>query len=303
MKIVSLLKPLACCAALTAFAVSFQSCSKSSLVQTPEDEDDELKVVAIPYTVSVGSDDTGSSSAPQTRATINSSKKYVFQAGDRLFIENTDSGHEGDVYGYLTIASGEGTSSATFDGTLYSKNGFTPKDDTPLKATLVSVNDQIHTISSDGFTITGTTYPSSVAADLAAAVSMFSNFTSTGVYGTQRFILKQSSTFVSFSILFEVGDKISLGQSVDVVVTPNSDPATKRSASLEVVQPGSYKKIMFTAGFPGGTTLDADANISLDWVYSSNIYHKTVKFGNSNTLEANKSYNVARSIVEVVSGV
>ena len=297
MKFVSLLKTVA----LAVLAVSFQSCSKSSLVQTPEDPEDEI--VAIPYTVSVGSDASGSSSAPQTKATINSSKKYIFQAGDRLFIENTDSGHEGDVYGYLTIATGEGTSSATFNGTLYSKNGFTPKDDTPLKATLVSVNDQIHTISSDGFTITGTTYPSSVAADLAEAVSMFSNFTSTGVYGTQSFILSQSSTFVSFSILFEVGDKISLGQTVDVVVTPNSDPATKRSASLEVVQPGSYKKIMFTVGFPGGTTLDADANISLDWVHSSIIYHKTVKFGSSNTLAANKSYNVAKSIVEVVSGV
>lgn len=292
MKFVSLLKTVA----LAVLAVSFQFCSKSSLVQTPEDPEDEI--VAIPYTVSVGSDASGSSSAPQTKATINSSKKYIFQAGDRLFIENTDSGHEGDVYGYLTIATGEGTSSATFDGTLYSKNGFTPKDDTPLKATLVSVNDQIHTISSDGFTITGTTYPSSVAADLAEAVSMFSNFTSTGVYGTQSFILSQSSTFVSFSILFEVGDKISLGQTVDVVVTPNSDPATKRSASLEVVQYSAYKMIMFAAGFPGGTTLDAEANISVDWVHSSNIYHRVLLFGNSNTLKANKSYKVGRSIVE-----
>ena len=81
MKFVNLLKTVACCAAFMAFAISFHSCSKSSLVQTPEDE--EIKVVAIPYTVSVGSDDTGSSSAPQTRATINSSKKYVTSCGSR----------------------------------------------------------------------------------------------------------------------------------------------------------------------------------------------------------------------------
>ena len=297
MKTVSLIKSVACCAALAAFAISFQSCCKSSIVQDPEEP--ETKVVAIPYTASVGSDNTDSSTAPQTRATINSSKKYIFQAGDRLFVENTDSGHEGDVYGYLTIATGEGTSSATFDGTLYSKNGFTPADNTPLKATLVSVNDRIHSISSDGFTITGTSYPSSIAADLAEAVSMFSDFTSTGLYGTKSFILQQSSAFVSFSILFEVGDKISLGQIVDVAVTPNSDPSTSRSASLVVVQPGSYKKIVFTAAFPGGTKLDADANISLDWFLSPNNYHKVVSFGSSNTLQANKSYNVGRSIVDV----
>lgn len=298
MKTAVFFKIVACSAAVAFF---FQSCSKSSLVQIPEDP--EPKIVAIPYSASVGSDASGSSSAPQTKATINSSKKYIFQAGDRLYIENTDSGHEGDVYGYLTIAAGEGTGSATFNGTLYSKNGFTPTDNTPLKATLVSVNDKIHTISTDGFTVTGTTYPSSVAADLAEAVSMFSNFTSTGVYGTQSFILYQSSTFVSFNILFNVGNQISLGQTVDVVVTPNSDPSTKRSASLQVIQPGDFKKIMFTVGFPGGTTLDANANISLEWVLSSVFYHKTVSFGNSNTLEANKSYSVGRSIMDVSIGI
>ena len=294
MKFVGLFKTVA----LAFISTALLSCSKSSLVQIPEDP--EPKIVAIPYSASVGSDVSGSSSAPQTKATINSSKKYIFQAGDRLYIENTDSGHEGDVYGYLTIAAGEGTGSATFNGTLYSKNGFTPTDNTPLKATLVSVNDKIHTISTDGFTVTGTTYPSSVAADLAEAVSMFSNFTSTGVYGTQSFILYQSSTF---NILFNVGNQISLGQTVDVVVTPNSDPSTKRSASLQVIQPGDFKKIMFTVGFPGGTTLDANANISLEWVLSSVFYHKTVSFGNSNTLEANKSYSVGRSIMDVSIGI
>ena len=87
----------------------------------------------------------------ETRATVNGNNQYTFQEGDRLFVSNTDTGKEGWLSGVLTLVSGDGQTTAVFEGDLTLDTGDhnTQKEDfylenATLSATLVSTADVIH---------------------------------------------------------------------------------------------------------------------------------------------------------------
>lgn len=286
---------------LLAGAMTLFSCSKSEgLGELSQDsEGDVPSVKTVQYSLAA------SQVSSSTKMVINGSYEYLFEDGDKLYIENTDSGKEGDVYGFLTIESGAGSSSARFSGTLYLKNEFVPTASTPLKVTLVSPNNRIHTISNDGKRITATVYPTltdAFAPTLSDAISMYSNITATGTptWGGTSISLEQNTAFIDMSIAFNVAN-ISLGDQVSVSVRPNDNASDIREGSVTVVKPGIYKRINAVAAYPGGTVLNVNSTIVLTWGASSE-YSSTIILNEGpsspKTLAANKYYSVGRILTE-----
>lgn len=158
----------------------------------PAGEDELTRV--IPYRVTVEQE-------PQTRATLNGINQYIFQLGDELYI--TDG--TGNIFGFLSLVAGEGASVATFEGELKCVNGAEPSSSTVLYATLVGVNDVMHT--GVNGKITGNTasdLPKSVySTSLAEAVEKYSEFTGTSTYGSHSFSLQQQMSFLIFSVTFD----------------------------------------------------------------------------------------------------
>ena len=185
-----------------------------------------------------------------TKVTIASSGvnegKYVFEAGDALYVIS-DGGDAGKVWGRLDIDPGDvGTTSATFSGDIYKEPGFTPYDDLPMKATLVSAGDEIHATSDNK--VTATVYPTdAVAPDLATAVSLYSDFTATSTYGEKNYSLSQGSTFVGFKI-------IAGGLNDDYTIVLSDDNTNPMLSKDDfTVEDGD---VLFTIALPGDTELN-----------------------------------------------
>ena len=298
MKVFSHINLLA--ATLLGGVIMLLSCSKQDSLITDNNNSEDVvnSVKTIHYSVSV-------SQGSKTKVGLNGSGDYVFKTGDKLYIENTDAGKEGDLYGYLTLSSGEETTSATFSGTLEAKNEFTPVASTPLKATLVGTSDAIHTISGDGKTISSTSYPSSgsgaLAASLSEAVGMFSNFIGTSTYGSKSFALSQKSSFILCDISVHHAT-ISEGDDFDVTVTVNGNLSDKRiRTSWPSIKPGSDVTAFFVIAYPAETTIDSPSSIQLQWGPTKQ-YSSTVQFNKDASplsLVANKVYSVGRIIYSV----
>ena len=185
-----------------------------------------------------------------TKVTIASSGvnegKYVFEAGDALYVIS-DGVDAGKVWGRLDIDPGDvGTTSATFSGDIYKEPGFTPYDDLPMKATLVSAGDEIHATSDNK--VTATVYPTdAVAPDLATAVSLYSDFTATSTYGEKNYSLSQGSTFVGFKI-------IAGGLNDDYTIVLSDDNTNPMLSKDDfTVEDGD---VLFTIALPGDTELN-----------------------------------------------
>ena len=248
----------------------------------------------IPFSVTVQAD-------PVTRASFDGntlgSGNYVFASGDILYI----TGHDGDISGELTLASGAGTSTATFGGSLNIINNYEPTAETVLSATLVGAS-QVGTV----FTITdhkitaGPTYPSSIAytSSLADLVQQYSHFTASFNYNVRNFTLTQQTVFLNFALeLYRSSLDIS-GESptVQVDIKSSDGNTTLRSVSgVPVTGSSVLANIAFTTVFPAGTALQS----AQTWVENGNDdIHFEPDFASDLDLSANNYYHVTRSTIE-----
>ena len=239
------------------------------------EQPDGKEYVTIPFSATVDG-------IAGTRATLDGSKHYIFQTGDKLYVEGTG------VYGCLTLKAGdEGKrTGATFEGNLNVSG--TPAADLTLNAVLVSSTDALHTISGDK--VTATAYPTTaIAATEAEAIQKYSDFTGSATYGTPSFTLNQQSAFISFDVTLV--DNTATSTAVNVSIS--NDGGVVRTGSTTTTTVGTDIKAQFVAAFPGGSTTLSDASITLDT-------RPAISFGGSTALAVNKIYQVNKEYSSLV---
>ena len=162
-----------------AFAVS---CKKEAGVPAPVPE-----VQKVHYKAAV---QTG----VETRATIGEDLKYVYEVGDRVYVESED----GNLYGFLSmvVEDGIGSNLALFEGDL-NYVGETPFEGAGLNVNLILVSENdLHTITSEG-KVSSISYAQNKWSDtLEDAVSHMSHFTGSGHFDDRSFTLHQQSSFL-----------------------------------------------------------------------------------------------------------
>lgn len=260
----------------------------------PAGEDGLTRV--IPYRVTVEQE-------PQTRATLNGINQYVFQLGDELYI--TDG--TGNIFGFLSLVAGEGASVATFEGELKCINDAEPSSSTVLNATLVGVNDVMHTCVNGKITgNTASNLPKSVyTTTLAEAVQKYSEFTGTSTYGSHSFRLQQQMSFLVFSVTFDPAklpsakkDGVSVtitslhedGDADDVVLYSGGDP-------VPVIDNTTDLQSDFVVALPSSTYNASStlSNASVVFTYDSGTV-EVVKWQHINkNLEKNNYYNFEKT--------
>jgi len=212
-----------------------------------------------------------------SRASLDDNDHYIFEAGDRLYVVSGD-----DMYGFLTLMSGVGNDTAVFEGELTCVGSFEPSDSTPLSATLVSVNDEIHTCTDGNITIA---YPSEFATDFADAVSRFSNFTASSTYAESSFILAQQSSFLLFNVSLPYGEDVST--EATAVLKIGDDEL--RNASVGKISKSGVAIASFAAAFPAETVF-TNASITVN----GSVFSLSSP-GTDGKLVANNYYNIVRS--------
>lgn len=211
----------------------------------------------------------------QTRATLNSSKQYEFQTGDKLAITTAD----GKLTGDLTLSSGAGTASATFEGDLTFTGEGSPADNLELQAVLVSTSNAMTTL-----TYASATYPTTaIASTLAEAVEKYSYFTGTSTYADKNFTVSQQTSFLNFTVT--LSDGTTSGTALDITI--NNGGSAVRTGSVTTAE-DSGVKAKFVAAMPSGTTMSS-ATFQLG-------SKSAVSFGGTITLAANKIYNISKTI-------
>lgn len=265
-----------------AFLLLTAACSSedNEIIETPQPEQARI----VPFTANV-------SSGSMTRATLDGYNNYKFQETDKLYIWTSD----GKVYGELSWVSGKAgvNYDGSFSGNLtVEAGGSLVNGTTQLNAVIKSNNDQIlgtlTQFKSRGFV---PAYTTAIATSNEEAVQMFSFFKTSAYYfedGTSfDFNGAQKSTFISFDITLEDGTDAG-----DVVsVTINNGGSAVRTGSVTTTASGTSDNPVihakFVAGFPSGTTL---SSASVKVGVGGNI-----SFGASQTLDANKIYNVTKT--------
>ena len=262
---------------------------------TKELQDDPTPIVTdtAPFSVTVHTD-------PATRASFDGSDlgsgNYVFADGDKLYI----TGHDGDISGELTLASGAGTGTATFEGTLSIINNYEPSAETILSATLVGAS-QVGTL----FTITdhqitaGPTYPSSVeySSSLTDLVQNYSHFTASFTYNVRKITLTQQTVFMDFVLeLYRSALDISgPSPTVQVDIKSSNGNSVLHSVTAVPVEGSSViSRIEFTSVFPAGTALQG----AQMWIDNNGGIQCEPNLASDLDLAANHYYRVLRSAVE-----
>lgn len=216
----------------------------------------------------------GKAAESNTRATVNGSFEYVFESTDKLYIAATD------IKGVLSLTSGEGTATATFEGDLEVDGELTSS--TVLTATLVSADDEVHTVS--GKAVTATNYSTaSMCTSREEAIQKLSDFTGSSTYGAASFTLTQNTSFLEFTITMEDGTAAD----TDLDVSIKNDGSEIFSGSVTTTQPDEDVIAFFIAGVEGGTTL-TNATVKLGT-------KRAISFATSKSVSANKFYTIARS--------
>ena len=232
-----------------------------------------------------------------TRATLNGSNQYVFEEGDRLYVENTGA-NAGSLYGILTLTSGAGARTATFEGDLICLDEFIPNSSTPLTATLIGRYERdVHSFT-NGKLNSERTYRNEYASDLADAVSKYSDFVSTGspTFGGHSFTLAQQSTFLVFSVKFdptEVPDATSV--TVNVYNDYSGTPQLLRSATVRATAVGYFTRGNFVAAFPGGSLALSGAAFSVQWGEAAPVIFNDIA---PQALAVNTYYSIYRTTIE-----
>ena len=224
------------------FVLLSVSCAKE-----PEQTADPAPVKkTVHYRASVEAD-------PGTRATVNENMKYVFEAGDRVYLESVG----GEIYGFLSLSkeSDAGTSLALFEGDLTCQEGFSPLADTPVTLVLVGVADELHPVS--GGKLSAADYGNKSAESLGEAVRRLSHFTASGKFGDLRFTLTQQSSFVVFCLQFDE-ERVSAGDVFSVTLYNDYSSETQTSlfsGSFPVKAADGDMEISWVTAFEGGTAV------------------------------------------------
>ena len=190
---------------------------------------------------------------PGTRAAVNENMKYVFEAGDRVYLESVG----GEIYGFLSLSkeSDAGTSLALFEGDLTCQEGFSPLADTPVTLVLVGVADELHPVS--GGKLSAADYGNKSAESLGEAVRRLSHFTASGKFGDLRFTLTQQSSFVVFCLQFDE-ERVSAGDVFSVTLYNDYSSETQTSlfsGSFPVKAADGDMEISWVTAFEGGTAV------------------------------------------------
>ena len=266
MKTKNLFRVLPAVAAVLLFAACSGDDQNVAPVTEPETPAGKGTVIHYSATVSDGT---------TTRATLNSSREYEFQTGDKLTITTAD----GTLTGDLTLTSGAGEATATFEGVLTYNGSGTPAADLELQAVLVSTNNAMTTL-----TYSSATYPTTaIASTLAEAVQKYSYFTATSTYAAKLFTVDQQTSFLNFTVTLT--DGTTAGTDLDITITNNS--STVCTGSVTTVDDSGIKA-KFVAAMPAGTTMSS-ATFQLG-------SKSAVSFGGTTTLVANKIYNISKTI-------
>lgn len=195
----------------------------------------------------------GIEAGTSTRASVNENMKYVFEAGDRVYLESEG----GEIYGFLSLSkeSDAGTSLALFEGDLTCQEGFSPLADTPVTLVLVGVADELHPVS--GGKLSAADYGNKSAESLGEAVRRLSHFTASGKFGDLRFTLTQQSSFVVFCLQFDE-DRVSASDVFSVTLYNDYSSETQTSlfsGSFPVKAADGDMEISWVTAFEGGTAV------------------------------------------------
>lgn len=190
---------------------------------------------------------------PGTRATVDENMKYVFQAGDRIYLES----ERGELYGFLSLSqeSDAGKTLAFFEGNLTCAEDFSPLADTPVTLVLVGVADELHPVS--GGKLSAADYGNKSAESLGEAVRRLSHFTTSGKFGDLRFTLTQQSSFVVFCLQFDE-DRVSASDVFSVTLYNDYSSETQTSlfsGSFPVKAADGDMEISWVTAFEGGTAV------------------------------------------------
>ena len=225
--------------------VCLGSCSKDPEIPSPAPAPE---TVTIHYQATI---EGGS----QTKAGLDGQMKYVFEAGDKVFMETTN----GKMYGFLSLSlpSSAGKSRALFEGDLTCDIDFRPEDATEVKLTLLSPSDAVHTVSEYGRVISHLKFENTWAESLEEAVKKYSHFTGTGTFGSMNFTLDQHTSFVVFNLSFDEADTPA-GTSVTASVYNDygtENQTRVHSVTLETTQEDDDVEVSWVGAFAAGTTL------------------------------------------------
>lgn len=278
------------------------ACSKEPM-ESPAGE--VTKTILYSATVSHG---------PQTRASISGSEFaagcYVFEAGDKLYVEYRDGESALQLYGVLELISGAGTGTGRFEGELKCLNDFTPTNEIVLSATLVGPNaasgfftfgDPTADPAVDHNTIvTGVTYPSSVSyTTLTDLVRKYSHFTGTSTYSEKDFAnLTQQSVFLQFNLSnFRKNDLADPSATTVNVLIKNGSTTLHTVTGVPIGNNAYYGNASFSTVVQAGNAF-AGAKIQIDDNLEDAHDPLVLKQGFSNdlNLETNHYYSVSRTL-------
>lgn len=227
--------------------------------------------------------------AVTTKATVDEDYHYVFETGDRLFVSGVGD-NAAKLYGFLHMTTGAGTTSAHFEGDLYCADDLELMSTTSISITLVSSNDQIHTIS--GARVTGTSYSAGqIASDFGEAVSRFSDFTSSGQFGDHAYTLNQQSSFLVFKIRMKAEEEAPINREITAKLYNDDHDELLRETVITVSDAGS---VPFVFAFPANEVL-SEASLRLEWLNSEDALQSHDFEISDQTLAANNYYTVSRA--------
>lgn len=256
------------------------SCKQEVLAPVPPEEKPNFHTV--PYYAEV-------CEAVTTKATVDEDYHYVFETGDRLYVSGVGD-NAAKLYGFLHLTTGAGATSAHFEGDLYCADDLELTSSTSISVTLVSSNDQIHTIS--GARVTGTSYSAGqIASDFGEAVSRFSDFTSSGQFGDHEYALNQQSSFLVFKIRMKAEEEAPLNREITAKLYNDDHDELLRETVITVSDAGS---VPFVFAFPANEVL-SEASLRLEWLNSEDALQSHDFEISDQTLAANNYYTVSRA--------
>ena len=259
------------------------SCTNDEGINTPQVIDNGNNTTKIIHYSAIV-DNSNNNNNNSRRAQLNGSMEYEFATGDKLYVEGTD------IYGVLTLATGNGSNTATFEGDLIYSGSGEPDNDLALNAILVSINDELHTITDDK--VTATIYPSTaIASTLSEAVEKYSHFTSSSTFGAKSFSLDQQSAFLNFNVTFTNGTATGAPLAIEIrnggnIVRTGTTTTTTISESIVA---------KFVSVFPAGTAGTTDLLVASLRLGNLGL----ISFGGSTSLEKNKIYNIRKTVASL----
>lgn len=223
-----------------------------------------------------------------TRASVGEDLKYLFEQGDRVYVQDSQDKLHGFLH--LSFSSGEGKNVALFEGDLQCAQGFTPTAQTQITLVLVGSEDKVHTIT-EGKVEEGVNYNHQWAGTLSDAVRFFSHFTGSGALGDTQFTLHQNTSFLVCALDFDA-QTTQAGTSVTATIYNNtsSTPVELHSITAPTEDVDGDVELSWVIPFVSGTVLSS-AKMTVSRSGSADLNLKMA----DQTLADNNFYTFQRS--------